>query len=121
MERRRVQRISHSITRVIADALLRSEVSDPRVHPLITIYRTNLSNDLRRATVYITGDISKRSMRRSLIGLNSAAGYLQVYISKQLRIRNTPRLRFVHDKSIQEGFEVVNALENNPTRTDTPS
>jgi len=39
-------------------------------------------------------------------GLNAAAGFLQASVSRRLRIRLTPRLVFLPDPGIKEGFEL---------------
>jgi ribosome-binding factor A len=43
-------------------------------------------------------------------GLQSAAGFIQTQLSKKLRLRQFPKLEFVRDKSIQEGFDMVQKL-----------
>ena len=42
--------------------------------------------------------------------MNSAAGFIQTALSKKLRLRQFPKLTFLVDNSIKEGFEMVNTL-----------
>ena len=42
--------------------------------------------------------------------MNSAAGFIQSSIAKKLTIRQFPKLTFVADNSIKEGFEMVSKL-----------
>ena len=43
-------------------------------------------------------------------GLNAAAGFIQREIAKKLRIRQFPKLQFVLDKGMKEGFKMVQKL-----------
>ncbi len=108
---RRLEHITRMITRTIGEMLAKGEVSDPRIHELVTVHRTTVSKDLRRATVYVTGTISNRAMRKSVTGLNHAAGHIQSNINKHMRLHHVPRLKFVHDVSIRDGFEVIQKIE----------
>jgi ribosome-binding factor A len=44
-------------------------------------------------------------------GLQSAAGFIQTILSKKLTFRKFPKLTFVFDSSMKEGFEMVKKLE----------
>lgn len=103
----------HELSRILARGL-----KDPRVTGFITLTGAKMSPDLREATVYVsihpsssppvpaatlgTGAI-EAERARTLEGLEAAAGYLQREISRSLRLRHTPHLRFVYDESIERG------------------
>jgi len=102
----------HELSRILARGL-----KDPRVTGFITVTGAKMSPDLREATVYVsihpsspppaaatvgTGAI-EAERTRTLEGLEAAAGFLQREISRSLRLRHTPHLRFVYDGSIERG------------------
>ena len=55
------------------------------------------------------------SVERGVKGLQSAAGFIQSTIAKKVSIYRFPKLTFVADFSMKEGYKMVqklNALEN---------
>ena len=59
-------------------------------------------------------------MKTGVDGLNAAAGFIQREIAKKLRIRQFPKLQFVVDKGMKEGFAMVqklNELEKQSSET----
>jgi ribosome-binding factor A len=51
-----------------------------------------------------------KSVEKGVKGLQSAAGYIQSTIGKKLTIRQFPKLTFIADSSIKDGFEMVKKL-----------
>jgi len=43
-------------------------------------------------------------------GLAAAAGFLQREVSRALRLRHTPHLRFVYDESVERGDRIERLL-----------
>jgi len=43
--------------------------------------------------------------------LNHAAGFVQARLAKNLKTRNTPKLRFKEDHSIEYGSEMIQKLK----------
>lgn len=111
----RLQKLESSITRLLSVAVVQRAVRDPRINPLIAIFKTKLSKDLHYATVLVAGNISNRSLRKSVVGLNHAAGFLQQHIAHHMRMRNIPKLRFLADQSIAHGFDMVHKIEQHTT------
>jgi ribosome-binding factor A len=96
----------HELSRILARGL-----KDPRVTGFITVTGAKMSPDLREATVYVSihaGDVERE---RTMEGLSAAAGFLQREISKSLRLRHTPHLRFVYDESVERGDRIERLLK----------
>ncbi len=104
----RIERVNHTIQRVISEQLL-TGVKDPRVG-LVSITAVRVSRDLAVARVYwsILGDEEARE--RSRRGLVSARNYLRRAIGRELRIHNAPELRFIYDDSIDRSIRIEQAL-----------
>ena len=62
------------------------------------------------AKVYVSSFLSEGEIKKGVDGLNSAAGFIQNTISKKLRIYKFPRLTFIADSSLKEGFDMVAKL-----------
>jgi ribosome-binding factor A len=87
-------------------------IKDPRVNPFLSVSRVQVSRDLSWADVYISTFKGETNLAKGVVGLQSAAGFIQSQLSGEMRIRQTPRLRFHVDPSIREGFEMVKKLED---------
>ena len=95
----RSKRVGDLVRAEISDLMLRG-MKDPRIG-LASVTEVRMSPDLRHARVYISvlGDDPK--VRSALAGLRSASGYLQRELGARLRLRNTPKLTFIHDETIE--------------------
>ena len=119
MENIRLKRIESEIMKVLSEVIAKRLVRDPRVNPLTTIVYAKVSPDLQHGVIGVSGYMSKTALKKSIIGLNNAAGFLQSYICSQIRIRTVPHLSFRLDKSLETGFNLVHKIEEHATRTNT--
>ena len=127
-ENPRSQRVADQIQRELA-LLLQREVKDPRIG-MVTITAVNVTRELDHANVYFTvlspshhgvghhpsaevGSQSEQDEIRqlTLAGLEKAAGYLRRELSRRLKLRITPSLHFVYDKSMSEGNRLADLIE----------
>jgi len=94
---RRVQRLASRIKFIISQVIQR-ELKDPRLG-LITVLGVEPTEDLKEARVYVSvfGSAADRSKAEHM--LESARGFIQREVGKNLETRNTPVLRFVLDDS----------------------
>jgi ribosome-binding factor A len=110
----RGQRIAEQIQRDLAE-LIRAEVRDPRVG-LVTVSGVEVTPDYAHAKVYFT--VFGADAEVAARGLNSAAGHLHNLLFKRLRIHTVPRLHFVHDTSVERGFEIDRLIDEAVGRSD---
>ncbi len=104
----RKERIEKEIRMIVADALLK-EVKDPRIG-FVTVMGAKLNKDKSAVTVSVSVMGDDKSKKKSMIGLNSAKGFFQYKIGRELKMRNTPKIVFQLDSSIEEGVEMVNTI-----------
>lgn len=107
----RLRRVESLLREEISSLILRNEVKDPRVDPLVSISGVDVSKDLAYAKVRVSGFKERDELEEAVRGLNHASGFIQQQLGKKLRFRNTPRLSFLADHSIEEGFEVNRSLK----------
>jgi ribosome-binding factor A len=105
----RTERLGQLIQEKISALVIEGRVKDPRVNPLVSITRVEVSRDLSYADVYVSTVKTGGNRKQAAEGLNSAAGFIQSQL--KLRIRRTPRLRFHEDGSISESFDIVKKIE----------
>jgi len=110
----RLQRLNDQLRDEISQLILRGEVKDPRVSTFLSINRVEITNDLAYAKVYVSSFLPDGELKHGVAGLNAAAGFIQREIAKKLQIRKFPKLQFIIDSGMKEGFKMVqklNALE----------
>lgn len=107
----RTERIADQIQRDLA-VLLQREIKDPRVG-LPTISGVKVSKDLAYADVYVTFMAINEpdKVAQALQVLDGASGLLRSMLSKSIKLRVMPRLRFHYDETIVEGPR-ISALIN---------
>jgi ribosome-binding factor A len=120
MSSRRAQKVAEAIREVVSMAIL-TELKDPRVKD-VTVTFVEVSSDLRHAKVHVSvmGDDTQQQL--SLRGLQSAAGFLQAKIARQVELRYTPRLNFILDQGVKHSIEIARILrEVLPPDEETPT
>jgi len=106
----RMLKLGEQIREEISSLIMKQKVKDPRVSTFLSINRVEVAKDLAYAKVYVSSFLNESQVRKGVEGLNSAAGFIQSSIAKKLTIRQFPRLTFIVDTSIKEGFDMVNKL-----------
>ena len=106
----RLAKLGEQIRGEIALLISTQKIKDPRVSTFLTINRVEVAADLAYAKVYVSSFLPEGQILKGVAGLNSAAGFIQSSIEKKLTIRKFPKLSFIADSSVKEGFEMVNKL-----------
>ncbi len=106
----RQKRVESLIREHIAALIHGQTIKDPRVLPLAVVTQVAASKDLKYAKVFISyyGDAALR--RQCVEALNHAAGFVQKELGARLRLRFVPRLTFLEDASIEQGFRIAQKL-----------
>lgn len=104
----RMRRVDEAVRAVLSDAITQ-DLKDPRVG-FVTVTAVQTSPDLRYARVYVSvlGDDEERA--DSLVGLQSAHGYLQRRVAGELRLKHTPTIEFAYDESVDRGMRIGEIL-----------
>ena len=112
MSQLRQKKIESYINAEIGKLISSKKLKDPRVDSLVTVVGVRVSKDLSFARVFISYYGDEKILNDTVEGLNHAAGYIQIIIAKNVRMRNTPKLLFVSDNSIKQGFEITRQILN---------
>ena len=105
----RMRRVDEAV-RAVLSHVITQELKDPRVG-FVTVTAVRTSQDLRHARVYVSvlGDDEVRA--DSLVGLNSAHGFLQRRLAGELRLKHTPTLDFAYDDTVDRSIRISELLE----------
>ena len=109
-------RITQDIHRELA-AILR-ELKDPRIAPMLSVVKVQVSNDLSYAKVYVSAIEGMERTKESVVGLKSAQGFIRRELSNRLHLRKCPELAFIADDSIAYGAQINRILEDLQPETD---
>jgi ribosome-binding factor A len=112
----RPERVAAVVQSVVSDAIA-TRLSDPRIGPLVSVTRVEVSGDLEYAKVWISVLGEESVQRRTLAGLCSAAGYVQRLVGDELSIRHCPKLSFHLDQSLKKAAETIRLIEEVASET----
>ena len=108
----RLRRVESLLREEISSLILRNEIKDPRVDSMVSVSGVQVSKDLEYGKVRVSGFKERDELESAVEGLNHAAGFIQSRIGRKLRLKATPRLTFVPDHSIEEGFNINRTIEH---------
>lgn len=115
----RMRRVDEAIRQVISNALA-GALKDPRVG-FVTVTDVRTSPDLRHARVYVSvlgasgGTSDEEEREDTLAGLQSAHGYIQGRIARELHLKRTPTLEFHYDDTTDRALRLESLIEENVT------
>jgi ribosome-binding factor A len=111
-EFKRSDRVAQEIQKEIA-VILQREVKDPRIG-MVTVSDVEVSSDLAYAKVFVTFlfDHDEQAITQGMKGLEKAAPYIRTLLSKTMRLRIVPEIRFIYDESLVEGMRMSNLVSN---------
>ena len=116
---RRVSRVSELIKREVSQMLLYG-IKDDRVGTgMVSVTDVEVSGDLQHAKVFVSIYGTEEARAQTMAGLKSATGYVRSELGSRIRLRRTPEVMFVEDRSIERGTRVLSLL--NQLNRDRPS
>ena len=104
-------RINAEVQRELSN-IIRSEIKDPRIHPMTTVVAVDVTPDLKFCKVYISVLGDEESKTATLEGLKSARGHIRKLLAKTINLRNTPEISFIMDQSIEYGVNMSKLIDD---------
>jgi ribosome-binding factor A len=110
----RMRRVNEAVREVLS-ARIAAGLKDPRIG-FVTVTAVETSPDLRHARVFVSVLGGQSEREQTLAGLDSSHGVLQGVIADELRLKRTPTLEFVYDKSIDRSMRISQLIEGEERR-----
>ena len=110
MASRRTERVGNLIRSIVADAI-HARLSDPRIHPITSITRVDVSQDFSVARVFVSVMAPEPRRKLCLEALQNAAGRLRRILGPELSLRKVPALEFKLDDSLRRGTETIETID----------
>ena len=107
---RRQERVGSLIRRVLAHAILH-ELSDPRIEPLTSITRVEVSPDLSFAKIFVSVMAPEGRQRACLEALRAASGRLRGLLGREIEMRQVPEIAIVNDDSLHIAARTMEIIE----------
>lgn len=110
MNNKRINRISEEIRKVVSN-LLFNGLKDPRINHMATVTSVEVTRDLSFANIYISvlgDDLEKEN---TILGLESAKGFIRKEIGSRVDLRHVPEPKFHLDESIENAMHMAELIE----------
>lgn len=110
MNNKRINRISEEIRKVVSN-LLFNGLKDPRINPMATVTSVEVTRDLSFANIYISvlgDDLEKEN---TILGLESAKGFIRKEIGSRVDLRHVPEPKFHLDESIENAMHMDKLIQ----------
>ncbi|BAT55099.1 ribosome-binding factor A [Nostoc sp. NIES-3756] len=121
---RRVSRVAELIKREVSQMLING-IKDDRVGTgMVSVTDVDVSGDLQHAKIYVSIYGTEEAKAETMAGLKSATGFVRSELGARVRLRRTPEVIFIEDRSIERGTKVLsllNKLENERSVDDIPA
>jgi ribosome-binding factor A len=108
----RKEKVASVILQVVGESILH-RLHDPRIEPLTTVTRVEMTDDLLIARVYLSIPGTEVAERKSLRAVQHAGGFLQRVVAGRLPLRHCPELRFELDKTAKHVRRTMELLAEN--------
>ncbi len=109
MKSRRQLRIEEQVKRIVG-LVLGKGAKDPRIG-FVSVVRVETTGDLKQARVYVSVYGGEREAEETLSGLQSARGFIQRELGRQMSARYTPVISFHLVDAENDGSRIDRMLD----------
>jgi ribosome-binding factor A len=109
VKQQRQARIDHELQRALAK-IISEELKDPRLG-FVTVTRTEITSDMMNCKVFVSIIGDRHVARQSMDALKSASGFIRGELGELVKLRHTPELTFVEDRSTEQAIAMARTLE----------
>lgn len=108
MKQQRMARIDHEIQRAVAK-IISEDLKDPRLG-FVTVTRAEITSDMMNAKVFVSIIGDRHVARQSMDALKRAAGFVRGELGALVKLRYTPEITFVEDRTTEEAIALSKTL-----------
>ena len=109
--------MANHVRSIVSDAI-HNKLNDPRIAPMTSVTRVVVSADLQNAKVYVSVFGEPGEVRRTVAGLQHAAGRIQRILARSLHTRQCPHLRIELDETIRKTAETIRIIDESVPDSD---
>jgi ribosome-binding factor A len=109
---RRTSRVSEAIKREVSQMILHG-LRDERVGAgMISITAVDVSGDLQHAKIFVSIFGSEEVRAETMAGLKAVTGQVRSQLGQRIKLRRTPEVIFIEDRSFDRAVNVLSILDN---------
>jgi ribosome-binding factor A len=109
VKQQRQARIDAEVQRAVA-AIIDRDLKDPRLG-FVTVTRCEISSDMMTCKVFVSIIGDRHVARQSMDALQSASRYVRGELGNVVKLRHTPELTFIEDRSTEKAIALSKTLE----------
>jgi len=107
---RRVSRVAELIKREVSQMIL-FDIKDDRVGAgMVSVTAVDVAGDLQHTKIFVSIYGSDEIRAETMEGLKSVTGYVRSELGIRVRLRRTPTVIFVEDKSFDRATSVLSLI-----------
>jgi ribosome-binding factor A len=107
---RRVSRVASLIKREVSLMLLH-DIKDDRVGAgMVSVTDVDVSGDLQHAKIFVSIYGTDEARQETMAGLTAATGFVRSELGHRVRLRRTPEVIFLEDRSLERGDRILSLL-----------
>ncbi|MGK7925009.1 MAG: 30S ribosome-binding factor RbfA [Spirulina sp.] len=108
---RRVSKVSSLIKREVSQ-LLFNGIKDDRVGAgMVSVTDVDVSGDLQHAKIFVSIYGTEEVRMQTMEGLHASTGFVRRELGHRVRLRRTPEVVFIEDRSLERGDRMIHLLE----------
>lgn len=91
--------------------MLIQDIKDDRVGAgMVSITDVEVSGDLQHAKIFVSIYGSEEARAETMEGLKATRSFVRRMLGQRIRLRRSPEISFVEDRSLQEGDRMINLI-----------
>lgn len=103
-------KVNEGIKESLSTIITTEGLKDPRIG-FVTITGVETSPDKRHAKVFVSVLGDQAAREATLVALERSSGYLQSRLGETLRMKRTPKLRFLYDETLDNALHIANLIQ----------
>jgi ribosome-binding factor A len=112
-------RAGELVRHALVEILREEELQDPDLQGVsVTVTEVRMSPDLRHAVCFVE-PLGGAHAPQVVAGLNRVAKFLRGQLGRQIDMKYTPELKFLHDETFDEAARMARLLDDPRVRRDT--
>lgn len=104
-------RVNTEVQRELSQ-IIRGGLKDPRIAPMTSVVAVDVASDLKTCKAYISVFGDEKMLSDTLEGLQRGEGFIRRELARTLNMRNTPKITFIADTSIEYGVSMSRRIDD---------
>ena len=105
----KIKKLAIDIQREIS-FIINTKIKDPRIG-FITVTDARLSPDGKYLDIYVSIMDKDDRQGKRLDALKKCSGFIKKNLTRRMRLRNVPELKFIYDESVNRGLKISEILK----------